>query len=246
VIAITGLSLLFFGTPTPMHAQDIVGLKSMLAAKQCPASETPRISYDDRDCGFSGQKACDQKYRAPSQAWQDCYHQLELCHRQIDADNKVIAEANHIYQLCHQPKSNPDQSATGAQPKAGGSSAGSDNIQQNSTSSDLASRLATQRGKNATAADVQRQQDQQFSDIVRTQQQQYQQAKAAREQAEQARRKQAPAAEGETVVDQASCSLVGRYAWNAEEYARGCPCQPGTFFDGKNGCIDNNYRNRGR
>jgi hypothetical protein len=188
VIAITGFFLLLPAMPAPVHAQDVVGLQSMLAAKQCPPSEFSRISYDDRSCGFSAQKACDQQYRAPSQAWQDCYHQLDVCRKQADADNQVITEANRVYRSCHQPKSNSDQSATGMQPKAGGSSAGSDNLQHNSTSSDLASRLATQRRKNATAADVQRQQDQQFSDIVRTQQQQYQQAKAAREQAEQAAR----------------------------------------------------------
>lgn len=132
----------------------------MLAAKQCPASEYQRITYDDRNCGFSGQKACDQQYSAPGQAWQDCYHHLNVCREQIDADNQVIQEANRVYVAC----------------QAKHSSSGSPN---NSGSSDLASRLAAQQAKNSDSDEVRRQQDQQFSATVQSAQQGYQQQKAA-------------------------------------------------------------------
>lgn len=183
------LLILFLGVTTPAHTQDISSIKSMLAAKQCPASEYSRITYDDRNCGWSAQKACDQRYRAPSQAWLDCYHQMGECRKQIDADNQVIYEANRVFRLCNQHQSEIDQSSTDSRPRTGYSSPGSPS-QNDYGSSDLASRLAAQRQKNATADDIRRQQDQQFSDTVRSTQQQYQQFKA-HEQAEQDARRQA-------------------------------------------------------
>jgi len=189
LMRLAGCSLiLLLGTAAPSLSQDISSIKSMLAAKQCPPSEYSRISYDDRGCGFSGQKACDQRYRAPSDAWQDCYHQLKLCHDQIDADNQVIYEANRVFHACQQHKADADQSLTGSQPKAGYSSSGPSSP-GNSGSSDLASRLAAQQAKNATANDVRQQQDQQFSDSVQSAKQEYQQYKA-QEQAEQEAREQ--------------------------------------------------------
>jgi len=175
--------VVFLCATTPARAQDISSIKSMLAAKQCPASEYSRISYDDRGCGWSAQKACDQRYQS-GPAWQDCYHRLKECRDQIDADNQVIYEANRVFRLCNQHQSDTDQSATASRPKTGYSSPGSP-PQNGSETSDLSSRLAAQRAKNATADDVRRQQDQQFGDTVRSTQQQYQQLKA-QEQAEQA------------------------------------------------------------
>ena len=190
IIQFIGCALIFFlGANALARAQDISSIKSMLAAKQCPASEYSRITYDDRGCGYSMQKACDQGYRAPSQAWQDCYSKMGDCRKQIDADNQVIYEANRVFRLCNQHKSDVDQSSTGSQPRTGYSSSSSPS-QNDSGSSDLASRLAAQRAKNATADDVRRQQDQKFSDTVRSTQQQYQQFKA-QEEAEQEARQQA-------------------------------------------------------
>lgn len=141
-------------------AQDISSIKSALAAKQCPASEYSHIHFDDRNCGFSGQKACDQRYSAASQAWQDCYHRLHQCQEQIDADNKVIDESNHVYAAC----------------QANHSSSSPPNV---SGSSNLASLLAAQQAKNSGADDVRRQQDQQFNDTVQSTQKRYQQQKVA-------------------------------------------------------------------
>lgn len=201
IIQFIGCSLiLFLGAITPARAQDISSIKSMLAAKQCPPSEYSRISYDDRGCGWPAQKACDQRYRAPSQAWQDCYHQLGECRKQIDADNQVVYEANRVFRLCNQHQSDTDQSSTGSRPKTGHSSSNSPS-QNDSGSSDLASRLASQRAKNATADEVRRQQDQQFSDTVRSTQQQYQQFKA-REQTEQAANPRAPSQQTSTPRNQ--------------------------------------------
>jgi hypothetical protein len=151
--------ILWLGAITASPAQDISNIKSALAAKQCPAAEYSHLHYDSRGCGFSGQKACDQQYNAPGQAWQDCYHRLHLCQEQIDADNKVIDESNRVYAAC-QPKH---------------SSSNPPNV---SGSSDLASRLAAQQAKNSGTADVRRQQDQQFADTVQSTQRRYQQQKA--------------------------------------------------------------------
>lgn len=187
--AIICFPVLYLGVTTPTHAQDISSIKSALAAKQCPASEYSHITYDDRGCGWSAQKACDDRYKAPGEAWQDCYSKTNECRKQIDADNQVINEANRVFRQCNQNKSETDRSSTGSQPRIGNSSPGSPS-QNDSDSSDLASRLAAQRAKNATADDVRRQQDQQFSDTVHSAQQQYQQYKA-REQAEQAAQERA-------------------------------------------------------
>jgi hypothetical protein len=196
----------------------------------CPAAEIAIINANDR-CNPNGReaKACDQRFPAASAAWQNCYYGIEQCRKQVDEDNRVSYKSNEVFRRCHQ---------------------------RDAASSTLASRLASQQAKNATANDVRRRQDQQFSDTVREQQQQYQQRKAAREQAEQARQKQAPAAERGTVVNQGedlpaknespsneeSCGVAGRYAADSKQYASGCPCQPGTYFDGEY-CIDNAYRN---
>ncbi|WP_456798608.1 hypothetical protein [Bradyrhizobium sp. USDA 4473] len=108
--------ILWLGAITPSSAQDISSIKSTLAAKQCPAAEYSHLHYDSRGCGFSGQKACDQQYSAPGQAWQDCYHQLHLCQEQIDADNKVIDEFNRVYAACKAKQS------SSAPPSVSGSS----------------------------------------------------------------------------------------------------------------------------
>lgn len=185
IIQAMGFALLFLLSATaPIRAQDISSIKSALAAKICPASEYSRITYDDRNCGWSAQKACDERYRAPSAAWQDCYGKINECRKQIDADNQVIYEANRVFRLCNQHPSDTDQSSTLGRPRSGYSSSDSPS-HNDSESSDLARRLAAQREKNTTTDDVRRQQDQQFNDTVRSTQRQYQQFKA-REQAEEA------------------------------------------------------------
>jgi hypothetical protein len=154
-----GCALIFFlGATAPTFAQDISSVKSMLAAKQCPPSEYSRIRYDDRNCGYPAQKACDDRYRAPSQPWQECYDQLNLCRKQADADNQVINEANRVYRDCQQRKSDADYSnqKTSSTSQGGGSESGSD----------LARRLASQTAKNTTAGDVRLQQDRRFSNAV--------------------------------------------------------------------------------
>jgi hypothetical protein len=228
---IAGCAIIFsFGATATSSADDIESVKAGLAAKQCPAAEIAIINGNDR-CNPNGResKACDQRFPAASAAWQNCYYGIEQCRKQVSEDNDVIYKSNEAFRQCHRS----DAASSKTLPMGG----------KGVPASDLAGRLAAQQAKNATADDVRRQQDQQFNDTVRAHQQQYQQRNAAREQAERARQKQAPSTEGETVVNQERCSLVGRYAWNAEEYARGCPCQPGTYFDGQY-CIDN--KNRGR
>lgn len=194
-----GFALLFFlSDAPPTRAQDISSIKSGLAAKICPASEYSHITYDDRGCGWSAQKACDEQYRAPSAAWQDCYSKTNECRKQIDADNQVIDEANNVYRQCQQRRPDIDQASTDNRQRPGGSSS-----QGNSGSSDLASRLAAQRAKNATADEARQQQDQQFNDTVRSTQQQYQQYQAQKR-AEQAAQERARAAERQRADQRAS------------------------------------------
>ncbi|MGY3582392.1 hypothetical protein ACVIGB_000684 [Bradyrhizobium sp. USDA 4341] len=151
---IGSVMILVLGSIAPSSAQDLSAIKSTLAANQCPTTKYSHIHYDDRNCGFSGQKSCDQQYSVSSQAWQDCYHRLQLCHDQIDADNKVIDESNRIYAGCH-----TEQSSSGSP--------------SSSTSSDLASRLASQQARNTNSDDARRQQDRQFSDTVQSEQEAY-------------------------------------------------------------------------
>jgi hypothetical protein len=159
--------ILFLGATTPTRAQDISSIKSMLEAKpkQCPPTTYRSIYYGDAGCGDRSLSTL----------------QGEQCQNRVDADNKIIDEANRLYQECQKQLSDTNQSSTGNRPKNGNSS----NLpsQNNSGSSDLASRLAAQQSRNATADDVRREQDQQFSETVRSTQQEYQQYKAQEQQA---------------------------------------------------------------
>jgi hypothetical protein len=92
-------------------AQDIESLKSTLRAKQCPPAAYPHINVFEKCNSREEAKACDQKYPPASVAWQNCYHDIDVCWKKVDADNEVINESNRIFRGCHRDNSADSRSS---------------------------------------------------------------------------------------------------------------------------------------
>jgi hypothetical protein len=92
-------ALLLVSAISPALSQDISSIKSMLAAKMCPASLLDEISYSSRDCGDAKWHACDRLLY--DSGGKECWADLHACQKQVEADNEVIRESNRVYRVCH-------------------------------------------------------------------------------------------------------------------------------------------------